>query len=82
MAVLGLLYVFMLYIDRVFSCCSGGGYSNCGMQSSHSGGFPWCRPWALGVRASVVAPSGLQSTGSVLVAHGLSFPIARGIFQN
>ena len=38
-------------------------------------GFSSCGAWA-----SVVVARGLQSTGSVVVAHGLSYSVACGIF--
>ena len=38
--------------------------------------------WLWGVRASVVVARGLQSTGSVVVAHGLSGPVVCGIFPD
>ena len=67
----------------------------CSAQASHCGGFSCCGAWALGVRASVVVAHGLQqllhmgsvvvarglqSTGSVVVAHGLSCSVVCGIF--
>ena len=39
------------------------GYSSCGVQASHCGGFSCFGVWALGVRASVVAAHGLSSCG-------------------
>ena len=69
----------------------------CGARASHCGGFSCCGAWALGTRASVVvarglqqlwhsgsvvAARGLQSTGSVVVAHGLSCSTACGIFPD
>ena len=59
----------------------------CGARASHCSGFSHCGARALGARASVVAAHGLsivthglQSTGSVVVAHKLSCSTACGIF--
>ena len=52
----------------------------CSAQSFHCGGFSCCGAWALGAWASVVAARGLQSAGSVVVAHGLSCSATCGIF--
>ena len=41
-----------------------------------------CRPWALGVQASVVVAHRLQSAGSVVVVHGLSCSAACEIFPD
>ena len=46
----------------------------------HCSGFSCCGAQALGAQASVVAARGLQSAGSVVVAHGLSCSLACGIF--
>ena len=54
----------------------------CGVQSSRCGGFCCCGAWALGAWASVVVGRGLQSAGSVVVAHGLSCSTACGIFPD
>ena len=43
-------------------------------------GFSSCRAWALGTWAAVVVAHGLLSTDSVVMEHGLSCPMARGIF--
>ena len=45
------------------------------------------RPWACGLQqlqhaGTVVMDCGLKSTGSVVVAHGLSCPMACGIFPD
>ena len=59
---------------------ASGGYSfRCGAWASHCSGFSSCGAQVLGVGSVVVVP-GLQSTGSVVVAHGLSFPMACRIF--
>ena len=52
------------------------------VQASHSGGFSYCRAWALGMQALVVVARGLQSGGSVVTAHGLSCSAACGIFPD
>ena len=54
----------------------------CGARASHCGGFSSCGARALGMRASVVVARGLQSTGSVVVVHGLSCSAAGGIFPD
>ena len=60
------------HMVRVFSSCSGQGLlSSCGTCTSHGDGFSHCRAWALGYVGLVVAVPGLQSTGSVVVEHGL-----------
>lgn len=60
-------------------CCPGfflaiasGGYSSCGVQASHCGGFSCCRAWALGAWASVVVARGLSSYGSQTLEHRLN----------
>ena len=50
--------------------------------ASHRGGFSHCGAWPLGGVGSGVAAPRLQSTGSVLVAHGLSCLAACGIFPH
>ena len=77
---------------RGFSCCGAQtshcrGFSCCGAQTSHCRGFSCCGAQALGARASAVVARGLsscgsraQSTGSVVVAHGLSCSAACEIF--
>ena len=69
----------------------------CGARASHGGGFSCCGARALGAQASVVVACGLQqlwhagsvvvarglqSTGSVIVVHGLSCSTACGIFPD
>ena len=51
----------------------------CGAWASHCGGFSCCRAWALGTWASAIVACGLQSAGSVVVAHGPSCSAACGI---
>ena len=48
----------------------------------HCSAVSCCGAWALGMRASVVVACGLQSTGSVVVVHGLSCFTACGIFPD
>ena len=50
-----------------FRCNKWGLISSCGMQASHCGGFSCCRTLA-------------GCAGSVVVAHGLSCPMACGVF--
>ena len=64
-----------------------GAILHCGMWASHFGSFSCCRARALGVQASVAqhtgtaaAAPGLQNVASEVVAHGLSYSPARGIF--
>ena len=64
-------------------CCAGFSLvSESGSQASHCGGFACCQAWALGCVASVAVVRRLQSTGSIVVAHGLSCPEACGIFPD
>ena len=62
------------------SCSEQGLLSSCGVWASHGCDFSCCGAQALGRWASVVVACRLSSTGSVVVAHGLSCPEARGIF--
>ena len=56
----------------VFSSCSEQGLlSSCGAWTSHCGGFSHCRAQALWCVGLVVAVPEPQSTGSVVVVHGL-----------
>ena len=64
------------------SCGERGSTPRCDALASHWGGFPCCGARALSVRASVVVPRGLQSAGSVAVAHGPSCSAAFGIFPD
>lgn len=52
---------------RAFFKCDERGYSGCSMQASHCG-------------APLVAEHGLQDVGSVVVAQGLSWSAACGVF--
>ena len=44
-------------------------FSSCGSRTPHHSGFSHCRAWALGRVGSVAAAPGLESTGSVVMAH-------------
>ena len=62
----------LLYMHRctpLSSCGEQGPISSCGTPASHCSGFP-CRAQAL------------EHVGSVVVAHGLSCPMACGIFPD
>ena len=54
--------------------------SRCNVWASHCGGFSCCGTRDLGSLGSVAAVTGLESTGSVVVAHELSCSGACGIF--
>ena len=63
--------------------------SSCSRQASHCGCCSCWRVWALEnqvpvavVQGSVAVVPGLKSTGSIVVAHGLSCPKACGIFTD
>ena len=66
----------------LFSICGELGLlSICGGQASHCGGFSYCGAKALGAWGSVVVVPGLyRLTGSIVVAHRLSCPVACRIF--
>ena len=66
-------------VRAFFSCGEQGLLSSCGAQASSCGAFSCCRVWALGCQTPVVVASELQSTGSVVVLHGLSCSVAHGI---
>ena len=67
---------------RAFSSCSEWGLlSSWGAQASHCRGF-CCGAQLLGTWALVVVAPGLWRAGSAVVAHGLSFSAARGIFPD
>ena len=56
-----------------FSGCGESGLlSSCSLWVSHCSGFYCCGAQTLGHKASVVAAPGLESTGLIVVAHGLS----------
>ena len=76
-----LLWVFVA-MCAFLQLQAAGATLGCGAWASHCSGFSGCRAQALGTRASVVAAPGLQSRGSVNVAHGLSCSSVRGIFSD
>ena len=90
MVVLFLIFFFNYLFLTVLGphCCVGfslqlreqGLLSSCGGWASQCGSFSSCTAWTLGCVGSVVATCGLQSTGSVFVAHGLSRSAACRIF--
>ena len=63
----------------LFSSCGEQELLSCGARASHCSGFSCCRAWALGCVGFRRLPPRLQSTGSVIVAHRLSYSAARGI---
>jgi len=72
---------------RAFSSCGEWGLLFVGVAGFSCSGFSCCRARALGVQASVAqhtgtaaAAPGLQNVASEVVAHGLSYSPARGIF--
>ena len=78
-------------LHRLFSSCGReqGVLLGCGAPASHCDGFSCCvgaqgfrAPWLqqLGHVGSVVVALRLQTTGSIIVAHGLSCSVAYGIF--
>ena len=79
-----LLFLFLAALG--LSCCiqafTRGLLSSCSTRSSHYSGFSCSEHRIQHVGASAVVARSLQSTGSVVVAHGLSCPAARGIFPD
>ena len=65
------IYIYIIYLF-IFGCAESsllrGLFSSC------------CKQELLTVAAFLIVEHGLQSTGSVVVAHGLSLSVARGIF--
>ena len=62
-----------LLLPRFFSVGGKWGlFSSCGVWASHDSGRLCCKAQASGHMGSVVVASGLQSTGSMAVAHRLS----------
>ena len=82
------IYLFLAALGfrcctRAFSSCSEGGATlPCGVQASHCCGFSCYGAWALGTQAPAAVARGLQSTGSVVVAHGPSCSAACGILPD
>ena len=81
---LSLFFFFKLYILflAVLGLCCRAGFSLVAVSRGYS---LWCLAFSLGWILSCSKGSracGQQSTGSVLVVHGLSCPAAYGIFPN
>ena len=78
------LFFFLIYLflAALGLCCCTRAFSSCGAQVSLCSGFSCCRARALGSRASVVVARGVQSAGSVVVAHRLTYSVACGIFPD
>ena len=86
-----LIYFIYLFLAALGLRCCTQAFSSCvewGLpfivvhRLPHCGGFSCCGAWALGTRASVVVSHRLQSTGSVVVAHGPSRSAACGILPD
>ena len=82
-----LIYLFLAVLG--LHCCVGfsllaasKGYSRCGSQASHCGSFSRCGTWALGCVGFSSCSSRLQSTGPVVVVHGIICPMACGIIPD
>ena len=84
------LKILFIYFWLGLHCCIWA-FSSCGEQrllsscvawSSHCGGFPCCRAWALGASDSVVVVLGLYCTGSIAVVHRLSYSVVCRIFSD
>ena len=64
-----------------FSSCSEQSLLfSCSVWAPHRSGFSCCKAQTLGAQISVGTHVGLQSAGSLVVAHSLSYPMACGIF--
>ena len=70
-------------------CCYVRAFSSCQLQQAGAALWLWCEGfslqwllllWITGMWASRVSALGLQSLGSLIVAHELSCPKACGIF--
>ena len=69
-----------LYLHRLFSSCGKRGLlSSCGAQASHCNGFSCRGAQSLECSGFSSCSSRVWSTGSVIVAHGLSCSTARVI---
>ena len=70
-----------LLLRSLFSSCGKQGLlSSCSAQASRHGGFFHCRAQALGHAGLSSVLRGVWSTGSIVVAHGLSCSVACEIF--
>ena len=67
-------YSVYLFLPALGLYCFVKAFSSCGAWVPHCGGFSCCGAQALGTWVSVAAACGLQSAGSAVAAHGLSFP--------
>ena len=83
------IYLFIFGWVGSLLLCTGplqlqqvGATLHCGAWASHHGGLSHCGARAPDVQASVVVARGLQSAGSVVVAHRLSCSAACGIFPD
>ena len=74
------LYIYLFLAVLGHCCCLG--YSLVAMRRLLVVVASRCRAQVLGCRGSVVAGPELQSTGSEVVAHGLSCSKAREIFPH
>ena len=73
-----------LLLQSFSSCGKQGLLSSCGERASCCGVFSCCGSRSTSSRCvgSVAVAPGLQSTGSIVVAHGLSYSAAHGIFPD
>ena len=80
------VFIFYYFIYLSFDCAGSllmhGLLSSCNAQASHCDGFSCCRAQALWPKGSVVVVSGLYSTDSIVVVHGLSCSAVCGVFQD
>ena len=83
------IYCIYLFLAALSLHCCTWAFSSCGQQgllstcaswASQCSGFSCLETQDLITWASVILAGGLQSTGSVVVPHGLSWPLACGIF--
>ena len=70
-------YLFIYWLCP--NCCAEF-FSSCDAWAPSCGGFSCCGAWVLGHTGSAVTFLGLESTGSIVVAHKLSCSEACGIF--
>ena len=75
-----ILFIYLVWAVLGLRCCTQafsscgerGATLRCGAWAPHCSGFSCCRPWALGMQASVVAARGLSSCGSRALERRLS----------
>ena len=90
-----LFFFINLFIYFIFGCVGSallhagflwlrraGAALRCNARASQWGGFSCCGAQVPGMQASAVVAHGLQSAGSVVVAHRLSCSMACGIFPD